>query len=212
MKYINARTTQRFIAYLVDFILIQLVTSFILSLIPAYGDNMTLILDFYRDMMQGNITEDLEVLNAVMKGAAKVLGIMMLIQIPIYVLYLVVLPYFWQKQTLGRWMMHVKVVSLTEEKVKIPNLLLRELVGGYLFLNILSGFLVFPLLYWYFSATTGRSLSDMVGKTRLVDSLVTRSFEEESAEKPFQNDYIDAVVEEAPAKESKDEDTEYKVF
>ncbi len=213
MKYINARTTQRFLAYLVDFMLIQILVSLILSLIPAYDVHMTALLDFYKDAMQGAIPEDLEVLTEVMKSAIKVLGIMMLIQIPIYVLYLVVLPYFWEKQTLGRWMMHVKVVTIHEEKAQLTHLLLREMVGGYIFLNLLSGFLVFPLLYWYFSATSGRSLSDMMAKTRLVDSVYFSS-EKEVHEEP-QRDYMDAVVEEAeetPYEGTSEDDSEYKVF
>ena len=46
MEYMNARSSQRFLTYIIDFFLIQIVVSFIVSFIPAYVDGMEYILEF----------------------------------------------------------------------------------------------------------------------------------------------------------------------
>ncbi|MDE7213617.1 MAG: RDD family protein [Anaeroplasmataceae bacterium] len=215
MKYLNATSFQRFFAFLIDSILISIVGGIILALIPAYNNSREIVMEFYKSFTAGAIEDDLEVLIQILKHACIVSGLNILIQIPLYLLYLVVLPYYWEKQTLGRWAMHLKVLSKDESKAKLSSLILREMVGGLLLLNILSSSIVIPILFWYFSATTGRSLADMIGGTRLVN---TRYVNEVFSEDPsYENrDFVDAtfkeVKEETPAEEVKEEDTDYKVF
>ena len=77
MEYMNARSSQRFLTYIIDFFLIQIVVSFIVSFIPAYVDGMEYILEFYRSILQGELTENIEILTRVMKKAIKLLGIIL---------------------------------------------------------------------------------------------------------------------------------------
>ena len=214
MKYLNARSSQRFIAFLIDYILITIVVSFFVSFIPAYNKSAAVIRDFYQLYMDGDITGVINQAQNVMKHAGIALGIQLLFDIPIYTLYLVVLPYFWSKQTLGRWAMHLKVVSKDENKATPVNLILRELVGGLLLLKLLSSSVVIPILYWYFSATTGRSLADMIGGTRLIDTrYVNEDFMDE--DQPSEREYVDASfteIPDEPKEEPAEDDSEYKVF
>ncbi|MDE6656577.1 MAG: RDD family protein, partial [Anaeroplasmataceae bacterium] len=180
----------------------------------AYTHAMEAVMNFYKSYLSGNISTDFEELRNVMKSAGTMLGIKILFDLPIYTLYLVVLPYFWEKQTLGRCIMHLKVISKDESKAKPVNLILRELVGGLLLLNLLSSSIIIPILYWYFSASTGRSLADMIGGTRLIDDrYINQDYlykEEDSYE---DREYVDASFTEVSEKEEPaDEDTDYKVF
>ncbi|MDE7384410.1 MAG: RDD family protein [Anaeroplasmataceae bacterium] len=215
MKYLNARSSQRFIAYLIDYILISLLVSFVLSLIPVYNQSADAVMNYYKAFLEGTMSDDLSELANVLKHAGIVLGLKLLLEIPVYALYLVVLPYFWEKQTLGRWAMHLRVISKNESKAKLTNLLLREMVGGLVLLNLLSSSIVIPILFWYFSSTTGRSLADMIGGTRLIDDrYINQDFLDE--EPIFEEkDYVDASfteIKEEPKEEPAEEDTEYKVF
>lgn len=212
MEYMNARSSQRFLTYIIDFFLIQIVVSFIVSFIPAYVDGMEYILEFYRSILQGELTENIEILTRVMKKAIKLLGIILSVQFPVYILYLVVLPHFWKNQTLGRMATHVRVISKDGKKAKVPQLMLRELVGGLLLLNLCSGFFIIPLLYWYFSSTTGRSLADMIGGTRLIDTQSKLSVEKQEENT---REYVDAYFKEVSTENPEsaiEEETEYKVI
>ena len=46
----------------------------------------------------------------------------------------IILPIFWDKQTLGRWAAGVRVMKLSSNgKPSVGSLLVRELVGGFIF-------------------------------------------------------------------------------
>lgn len=216
MKYLNARSSQRFLAFLIDYFLISVVVSFIISFIPTYKESSEIIMDYYKAFNEGSIT-DIEELTLVLKHASIILGIRFSLEVPIYLLYLVVLPYFWSRQTLGRALMHIKVLAKDETKAKLSNLLLREMIGGLVLLNFLSFSIVIPILFWYFSSATGRSLADMIGGTRLIDDrFINQDFSHEGQTTYGERDFVDATfkdVEEDDSKEEpKDEDTDYKVF
>ena len=235
MKYMNVRSSQRFLAFAVDMALINMVVRLIVQFIPIYAKNAAIVSEYYTAMNEGNlinynVEEFMQILQYMLIG----LGIMLLVEIPLFILYFVILPYFWEKQTIGRFLMHIKVVSKTEEKAKFSNLFLREMIGGYLILQVLSVSCVVPLIYWYLSTTTGRTLSDMIGGTRLIDTrFINVEFLHKDEGKPEDKDeYIDAFFTDVPENEenslkkedkvdypfdepndsSKDEETEYRVF
>lgn len=213
MEYMNARSSQRFLTFLIDFLLIQFVVAFIVSFIPAYGESMDFVMEFYKSFLQGDMVEDIEVLAEVLKKLFMVLGIIVSVQVPIYFLYLVILPHFWKKQTIGRLATHVRVVSKDGKEAKLYQLILRELIGGMLLLNLLSGFFVIPLLFWYFSSTLGRSLADLIGGTRLVDT--QSMLFDDGQGKGEEREYLDAEFYEQSSDDSEpssEEETEYKVF
>ncbi|MBD5390812.1 RDD family protein [bacterium] len=216
MKYMNARSGQRFLAYLVDVTLIGMVVNIIVSFIPAYTQNINLAAEYYEALLEGNIiTPDYQMLASILKGAVIALGIMLAIEIPFHILYFIVLPYFWEKQTIGRLLMHVKVVTKSEEKPKISHLILREFVGGFIILRIFSVSVILPLVYWYLCSSTGRSLSDTIGGTRLVDTrFINVDFLHKEKEE-MEKDYVDATfkdVTEENQNSSEEDEIDYKVF
>ena len=68
------------------------------------------------------------------------------------------------------------------------------------------------LLYWYFSSTTGRSLADMIGGTRLIDTQSKLSVEKQEENT---REYVDAYFKEVSTENPEsatEEETEYKVI
>lgn len=220
MNYSNATCGQRFITYLIDFIIIEMVAGLIASAIPAYSQNMNI---FQEDMgilvnQIYNGSLDMLLYQEMMRAYFAYTGILLLISLVVTFLYLVVLPYYWPKQTVGRLAMGLKVINLhNNEPVSFGKLALRELVGSFLLYRILSSTLIIALLNWYYCASRGRSFADMIGGTRLV--YVRGVVEEENyySENSSNHDYVNAEfheVKQEPKEESKDNssDNDYKVF
>lgn len=203
MIYMDVKSSQRFIAYFIDILIISIISSIILKLIPFYNQCSAILTDYYNDILfSNNVVLESELI-ALMKYYLVITGIQYAVLLPLYILYFVVLPLFWDKQTIGRMVMHINVVNMAEEKPSVGSLLLREIVGGFIILRLLSGSIIILVLYWYFSSTRGRTISDMIAKTRLVDT----RFINPDADKE-KSDFIDAEYQEA----NDNNDTEYKVF
>lgn len=208
MRYRNAGCGRRFLAYLIDFFLIGIVSAFILSLIPYFSNKVNEFVVAFNAYIEsaeaGNLDEALY--NTVLSYSTRIAGITFLGMLPVVFLYLVVLPYFWKYQTLGRLLMRIKVVNLMdEENPSFAKLVLREIVG-FLVYNFLSSTFIFLILIWYFSIR-GRSLADLIGGTRLVDAAAIQTEEEH-------RDYMDAHFKEVDStpKEEENTETDYKVF
>ena len=140
------------------------------------------------------------------------IGLHVAVFVPLMLVYQVIVPMFWAKQTVGRMVAGVRVMKLnSSEKPGFGSLLVRELVGGYIFNTLLSSTFVFPILNYMFSRNRGRSLADMISKIRLVDYKLAQmmGFEEEIIEE--NNDFINAEYKEVHQKDE-DVETDYKVF
>ncbi len=220
MKYKNATSMQRFFAFLIDSLLMYVISSLILICIPIYNTYSELFLDRYNYLMSGFNTADIDAtfLEELMVSSMVIIGLNMAILIPLYILYYVVLPYFWKSQTLGRLALGLRVVTLEEEKPKLRHLLLRELVGGYLIYELLGGG-IFYIVTLVLSISQGRSLIDYIGQTRLVNIRYPQKVEEPIA--PDERDYVDAhfrevnIEESKPVNENPNDDSEtdeYKVI
>lgn len=204
MKYINATCSQRFLAYLLDSIIMGIISSIILCNLPVYKENMNVINDSLEMFVSGSM--DINILfGQIMQNFYTIFGYALLIEGFVMALYMVILPYFWKYQTLGRLATHTKVIRNDGSKVNFGNLLLREYIGGFLLLQLLGSFII-PLVTWYLSATSGRSLGDMIGGTNLIDTKFHDSKDEEEPSHESK-DYVDASF-----KEVEDSKEEYKVF
>ena len=216
MRHDNATNFQRFMAFFIDFMLLSIVSGLILSFIPVYQKNYTIVLNYFQQIMEGTFVEDLATLKNILFSALKMLGIKISFELPIFFLYLVVLPYFWKPQTLGRAAKRLRVISQNEEKAGIGKLALRELIGGYLLLNVLGGSFVFIFLTWYFSMTTGRSLADMIGGTRLIEERRASLDDLSEDEGSISKDYVEATFKDVTESEETSSDanseSEYDVF
>ena len=213
MKYNNAMSFQRFLAFIIDYFVIYFIAFIILSFIPLYKFHSNEMIDLYTAFLTTVDLTDLDLALNLLKSAIICLGLMSVVYIPLIVIYQIVLPIFWDKQTLGRWVAGVRVMSLDENKPKVASLVVRELVGGFIFNTLFIQSLVFPILNYMFSRNRGRSLADMISKTKLVDyklakqqeSIFGTTFEETKNEDVINAEYKEVYKDE-------EVETEYKVF
>ena len=213
MKYHNAMSYQRFLAFIIDFFIINLVATFILNLIPLYVFHSEQLMDMYSGMTEMIMNNDIESLIELLKSACILLLLQTVVFVPIIFVYQIILPMFWKPQTLGRLVAGVRVMRLnSSEKAGIGSLMVRELVGGYIFNVMFVQSFVIPILNYVFSRNRGRSLADMISKTRLVDYKLAKMMgvDEMVEEQP---EFINADYKEVNKEENKDDyDTDYTVF
>jgi uncharacterized RDD family membrane protein YckC len=212
MKYHNAMSYQRFLAFIIDAIIINIVASTILMFIPAYSQHSEVVVNGYAELMN-MVDVNIDQLINLLKSAFIIIGLHVAVFVPLMLIYQVIVPMFWKKQTVGRMVAGVRVMKLnSSEKPGLGSLLVRELVGGYIFNTLLSSTFVLPLLNYMFSRNRGRSLADMISKTRLVDYKLAQmmGLEEEIIEEN-NNDFINAQYKEVH-QEDEEVETDYKVF
>lgn len=213
MKYHNAMSYQRFLAFIIDFFIINLVATLILNLIPLYVFHSEQLMDMYSGMTEMIMNNDIESLIELLKSACILLLLQTAVFVPIIFVYQIILPMFWKPQTLGRLVAGVRVMRLnSDEKAGIGSLMVRELVGGYIFNVMFVQSFVIPILNYVFSRNRGRSLADMISKTRLVDYKLAKMMgvDEMVEEQP---EFINADYKEVNKEENKDDyDTDYTVF
>ena len=212
MKYHNAMSYQRFLAFIIDAIIINIVASTILMFIPAYSQHSEVVVNGYAELMN-MVDVNIDQLINLLKSAFIIIGLHVVVFVPLMLIYQVIVPMFWKKQTVGRMVAGVRVMKLnSSEKPGLGSLLVRELVGGYIFNTLLSSTFVLPLLNYMFSRNRGRSLADMISKTRLVDYKLAQmmGLEEEIVEEN-NNDFINAQYKEVH-QEDEEVETDYQVF
>lgn len=69
--------------------------------------------------------------------------------------YFILLPYVWNGQTVGKWLMKIRVISKTEQKVTIVNYLIRNIIInglGYMVLSLLVLYLLSNKMYFMFTS------------------------------------------------------------
>ena len=225
MKHLNASGSSRFFAFLLDYTIIGFVADIILSniIFPIIKFDPNLLVQklqiFYQDTAQGVL--DYELAGQIITLSFIQLGLTFAVMIPIVVGYLCVLPHFWEKQTVGRLLLGLKVVDVKDEgKVYFSKLLLRELVGGFLLTYVIgSSFMILLIIIIYMSTSSGRSLADKVGKTRLINLkfVVSNGSEFDFFSNNKKDEYVDAKftdVEPEKFEEKKNDDSsdDYMVF
>lgn len=88
----------------------------------------------------------------------------------LYALYFVVLPCFWDKQTVGRLLLKVKVVKLDDSACSWGQFLTRDIIGSYVLqiLNVCCG--LHLILNIIFVLSRNKTLGDMISGTHLVST------------------------------------------
>ena len=106
------------------------------------------------------------------------MGIILIATFLINIIYFVLIPLAWKRQTLGRWILKAKVVREDNKDVRTGNLMMREIIGNIL-VNLLTCFCgIVPIMNVIFIISKNRSISDMMAGTKIVDltnSLVKNS-------------------------------------
>ena len=175
---------QRAITYIIDFFIMSTVVTLLSQLIFLILPIDMSMMDFHYEMI---LKEFDNITNAILDESTydygamlnhfgeylKYAGISMLVNGLLYLImvvgYLIILPIFWDKQTIGRLVTKVKVVSVDGNNPSTKQIILRELVGSWLLYLVIGGPLVF--ISAGIALAKGRSIIDYIAKTNLVSLL-----------------------------------------
>lgn len=195
----KATPYQRILAAIIDFVIIiciGLIIKLIISKIVNSPEVPAQIQDYidgkmsveaFSQWIQTN--EFTEYSNALMKANIPTL----ISYIVLFVVYLVVVPYFWSKQTIGRLLMKIKVVYDIDDKPTLGNLLAREVIGV-LLVGILNCCCCIPFIIniVLLFGKDARPIHDSISSTTMV---MTDEFEDLVEPKEEEQDYvIDAEI------------------
>ena len=181
--YNRATSGQRFLAFLIDLLVVGAVIGSISLLFlfltgfdfVAYNAAQTEYITDYVSYIQFGTDEYYESFQkAVQEYYSYTLHLFIVVDIVAlvaFIPYFVILPLYWSKQTVGRMVMKIKVISHKGKvKVSVKQLILREIVGTWLIYVgsyfLFSGFII--VISGIFSAFGGRSIVDLIGGTDLV--------------------------------------------
>ena len=189
LKYHLASKWQRILSFLIDASIVfglGYLVSFLIIKFSGFGDYYNEIFNNnYKYIYESpNSKEALDCINVITQR----LGIFFLVYFVFVLIYLVIMPYFIEWQTLGRLVTKTRVlVRIKNERPSILRLLLREVVGEYLIYIVLSFILKFYNVIAYisigYSLYGNLSIPDLISKTKLVDK------------KPYEeDDNIDLVM------------------
>lgn len=211
---------QRAITYIIDFFIISTVVTLLSQLIFLILPIDMRMMDFHYEMI---LEEFDNITNAILDESTydygamfnhfgeylKYAGISMLVNGLLYLImvvgYLIILPIFWDKQTIGRLVTKVKVVSVDGNNPSTKQIILRELVGSWLLYLVIGGPLIF--ISAVIALAKGRSIIDYIAKTNLV-SLLEEVKPVESNDN--NNDYVEASFKDVNDNSSDDDYVEAK--
>ena len=184
MQLFNKSTGgQRFLAFIIDLFLVAVVIGIFSAIVllltgfdfEAYNKAQSEYLTDYILYMQYNTEEYYDsfrnALQEYYSYSVHFYLVLDLIALVVFVPYFIVLPHFWEKQTIGRMVVKVKVISHRGKiKPSIKQLIVREIAGTWLLYLVssffMSGFLV--IISALFAAIGGRSIVDAISGTDLV--------------------------------------------
>lgn len=177
--YIKASNGQRFLAFLIDAILIAgaafglmfAVLAIIKFDFARYNELTDKIYDTYFQYMRTGNNDLLNDFNSMATEFMRLyftrIGIYYAMVALIILLYLVVLSYFWKYQTLGRLFAKVKIISRDNNLTpSFGRLAFRELFGTFIFYYLINTVLI--LISGILCLSSNRSLVDMLSRTELV--------------------------------------------
>lgn len=123
-------------AFFLDSLIFTFGSSIILTIFedPAYTQQL---LEIENAFMNGSI-DFIQYSEAITNLVDPNLGIKLIVGLILAIGYFIVLPIFWNKQTVGRLACKIKVVKENGENAKLVNFILREGFGQTLFVSVLS--------------------------------------------------------------------------
>lgn len=186
----------RLIAYIIDAIIISLVASGILMFVPQ-SENYSKYLEESKQLQTDFLEEKIsssEYMNRLMDVVYDIdycSVISMIVEVVVIILYFVVFQCYNKGQTIGKKLMHIRVVSNDDSELTINHYLMRSVIINSLFLDILIiGMVLFMnrQLYGYFSYVLqgiqvvviivsafmvmckrdGRGIQDYLGNTKVI--------------------------------------------
>lgn len=134
---------KRVLAYLVDILIITIISSLLTMFIPASdeytkaSEKLTIVME---DYTSGEIEDEeyLEKVNDISYVLNKESLSVSIVTVVITTIYFVVIAYYMNGQTLGKKLMKIKIISTSDSKLSMNKLLLRSLIIDSILLNVIS--------------------------------------------------------------------------
>ena len=191
---------QRLFAYMIDMLIISLVSSLLISFIPvseAYKLAGERLEKEYVDLIQNTETEDLmKKVNDIQEDAyivGKSQSLLQLIEVVIYIIYFGVVQFYLGGSSLGKKVSKIKIVGLDGKEVSQNKLLFRTIINYTIYINVIEVFIYYLVpssifLYVLFPFTMigslysivnlfmvlfkkdGRGLTDIICKTKVTSA------------------------------------------
>lgn len=158
-KHQSAFFFPRVIAYIIDFIIVMILSTGVLMFVPV-DENHEKYMEEYQKVRTDYNEQKIDAEEYFNKAKPLVYDldhtnvISMIVQIVILILYYIVFQFYNKGQTLGKKLMKLKVVSIDNEDVSMDQLIIRSLIIQAVLSNIIIvGFVLFigRDLYYYTS-------------------------------------------------------------
>ena len=151
----------RLIAYIIDILIVSIVASGILMVVP-HSENHDKYLKEYEQIQTDFLDSKINTSEFINRSIDVVYDIdysnviSMIIEVVIIILYFVVFQCYNKGQTLGKKLMHIRVVSNTSEELTVNHYILRSVIINSLLINILIiGMVLFMNKEIYYYASYG---------------------------------------------------------
>ncbi|MDD6878805.1 MAG: RDD family protein [bacterium] len=145
----KAKFFKRFIAYLIDILIVVILSTLITSFVPL-NNNVKQTQEELLETLSNYYNEDfndnnyLEKINNLNYNISKNTVILSLVDIVIYILYFMVYPVYNNGQTIGKKLVKIKIKSINGE-LTFNNLIIRSIVLYGIWLNLIGAILVMIL-------------------------------------------------------------------
>lgn len=186
----------RLVAYFIDIILVSLICSGVMLLLPR-NENYDKYMKEYEQIQTQLIQEQITAEEYLNKSIDVVYDIdysnvvTMFVQIVLLILYFVVFQFYRKGQTLGKKIMKLRVVSVKEQELTLNQVAYRALIINTIFINVvilgallfigrnyyyyfsmflqfLSGVIIFVTLIMILFRKDGRGLHDVIAGTKVI--------------------------------------------
>jgi len=188
-KFKNATIGKRLLAYIIDYFILGIIANLIFKIVNnSYADVIKEVTLIQTEAAQSSTAIDLaDLINQYQNipnygSFVSAVNYSLLALLAIALLYFILLPILWNKQTLGRAAMNIKLVTKFDEEAKLPSLLMRQVLGRFAtFLSFILfgvGAIVQLILVLNTKPTT---IEDSVAGTKMVDlsKLIDSKYDDE---------------------------------
>ncbi len=176
---IKAMFSQRILAFLIDLVLISVITSFITVFVPV-NDTATKLYEEQNKVLEGYVEGTVsmeEYVNQMVDlsyDISKQTVIVSIVTIVISLLYYVVYPCYNNGQTLGKKLMKIKIKKIDESDLSMNDLLIRGMVNNSILVNIVN--VIFVLFLSKNIFLSASSLVSVIQYLVLIISLIMIAF------------------------------------
>lgn len=157
---VKALFSQRFLAFLLDFLIVTIFSAFVVAFIPV---NSTLN-KLYRE--QDKILENyvngesavLDYVNSLVDisyDISRLTVIGSIVSVVILILYYVVYPYYNNGQTLGKKLFKIRIKKVNDDNLSMNDLLIRAMINNSIFFSIVNiGLIIFSSKDMYLASSS----------------------------------------------------------